>query len=74
MTILAHLRRQRQCAKLYQLGPRPLFEFLTELALEHDMGSTIDRKLSLYSGLDVDLVRALGGDHFPPLPIRSVGQ
>jgi putative DNA primase/helicase len=40
MSPLARLRRQRQCAKLHQLGPRPLFEFLTELAIEHDGGAT----------------------------------
>ncbi len=73
MTPLASLRRQRQCAHLHNLGPRPLFEFLTELASEHDIGGSIDNKLASYARLNVDIVRALGGDRFPPLPMRSVG-
>jgi hypothetical protein len=71
---MSPLARQRQCAKLHRLGPRPLFEFLAELAIEHDIGGAIDRKLSVYDRLDVQIVRAFGADQFLPLPIRSVGR
>lgn len=72
----AALRRQiRQHAvkKVYEHGPRIVFELLDELvrhfpALERE----IDQRLDRYSGLDPQIVRILRVDRFPAPPLRLV--
>ena len=68
----ADLRLQRQAERLHALGPRPIFEFCRELAEAHGIGADMQRRLAKYARLDPAVVRAFGGDHFPPPPIHEV--
>ena len=56
--------------RLHDLGPRPLYEFLREVASGSD---PIDR-LEIYARLDPAIVRALGGDQFPTPAIITRGR
>jgi hypothetical protein len=58
---------------VHRLGPRVLFELIDELDRVHGLGDDVDRRLERYAGLDLDTLRALGGDRFPASPIRVVG-
>ena len=64
----ADLRRQRQIEHLHLLGPRAVGELLREVAEDDDL----DRALEAYGCLTPDLLKALGGDQFPPAPIHGV--
>lgn len=66
--VVADLKRQRQVEHLHQLGPRAVGELLREVAKDEDL----DRTLEGYERLTSDLLKALGGDRFPPLPIHEV--
>ena len=66
--VVAALKRQRQVEHLHQLGPRAVGELLREVAKDEDL----DRTLEAYERLTADLLKALGGDRFPPLPIHEV--
>ncbi len=65
---VADLRRQRQIEHLHLLGPRAVGELLREVAEDDDL----DRALEAYGRLTPDLLKALGGDQFPPLPVHGV--
>jgi len=54
-------------SRLHALGPRPLFEFLLELADGADPWSRLEK----YASLDGDFLAALSGDELPTL--RCVG-
>ncbi len=64
----ADLRRQRQIEHLHLLGPRAVGELLREVAEDDDL----DRALEAYGRLTPDLLKALGGDQFPAVPIHAV--
>ena len=66
--IVADLQRQRCATHLHDLGARPVLEALLEL----DAGRDLDDVLARYAELDPEIVRALGADRFPPLPLRRV--
>ncbi len=66
--VVAALKRQRQIEHVYRLGPRAVGELLHEVA----EGEDLDRALAAYSRLTPDLLRAVGGDRFPPVPIHEV--
>ena len=66
--IVADLRRQRQIEHLHLLGPRAVGELLREVAEDDDL----DRALEAYGRLTPDLLKALGGDQFPPAPLHEV--
>jgi hypothetical protein len=57
-------------SKIHRLGPRPLFEFLRELAAGADLIDTLERyaRLAPLAGFIEDL----NGDRLPP-PARLVG-
>jgi hypothetical protein len=61
-------RFQRQVERLHDLGPRAVGELLREVANGADLGLCLTR----YARLDPAVVKALGGDQFPPLPIYEV--
>jgi hypothetical protein len=69
---LLRLRRQRQVERICRI-PRLVFELIEQLDRDHDLGSDLDRQLERFSGLDLEIVRAVGGDRFPPIPLRLVG-
>ena len=60
--------RERLAEHLHRLGSRPCLEALIEVA----DGADLDGVLTRYSRLDPDIVKALRGDRFPPLPIHEV--
>jgi hypothetical protein len=65
------LRRQRLVEPVNRLGPRVLFELLDELVRVYpEIGADIDRRLGRFAALDPEVLRAVDGGTFPPLPIR----
>ncbi len=56
------LRLRHLAGRVHQLGPRPLFELMCEIAGGADPLS----RFEVYAGIDPDLVRALGGDQLAP--------
>ena len=56
------LRVRALAVRLHHLGPRPLYEFLCELAGGAD---PLDR-LETYAALDPETIRVLGGCEMPP--------
>ena len=69
---VSDLRFQRQVARLYELGPRVVGEFLAELGAERLLTSLIEEKLSEYIAFPAALT-VTGGQHFPPVPLHLVG-
>ncbi len=68
VTAVTTFRRQRQIEHVYRLGLRAVGELLFEVA----EGEDLDRALKAYQRLTPDLLKAVGGDRFPPLPIHEV--
>ena len=66
--VVAALKRQRQIEHVYRLGLRAVGELLYEVA----GGKDLDRALEPYQRLTPNLLKALGGDRFPPVPIHEV--
>ncbi len=65
--LVASPRRQRAAEHLHNLGPRPVLEALAEV----EAGADLDHVLADFAQLDLETVRQLGGDRFPPTPIRE---
>jgi hypothetical protein len=71
---LRDTRFERNVGRLHAMGPRALAEFLAELGADSYRMTAIESALERYGRLDPDIVRGLGGDHFPPRPsLRVVG-
>jgi len=65
-------RLQRGAEHLHELGPRALAEFLAELAQRIcGMPATLDM-LAEYQRLSPGMMRAAGGDRFPPPGLRAL--
>jgi hypothetical protein len=65
------LRRQHLARRVHRLGPRVLFEVLDEIARDHGIAEDVDRRLAAYvDRLTPEMLRATGGDRFPPSPTR----
>ena len=62
------LNRQRQIEHVHRLGARAVAELLHEVAA----GENLDHALESYGRLTPDLLKALGGDRFPALPVHVV--
>ncbi len=66
-------RLQWGAEHLHALGARALAEMLAELARDRcDLADTLDRLDAWRAGLSPELLRAAGGDRFPPRPLRVV--
>ena len=65
---LNRLARQRAAEHLHDLGPRPTFGEMKEVAA----AAGIDDVLSRFSGLDSGVVHTIGADVFLPLPLHVV--
>lgn len=63
---LLDVRFARSCERLHALGPRALGEFLAELGAKHLIRHPIEEQLARYATLDPAILKALGGDTFPP--------
>ncbi len=66
--LVADRRRQWQFEHVTRLGPRAVGELLYEVA----DGGDLDRALAAYERLTPALLKTLGGDRFPPVPIHEV--
>ena len=60
------LHHERQVARLHALGPRPLAEFLADIARSTGQPALIADHVAEYARLDPEIVRAIGADDFPP--------
>ena len=65
-------RIQRNTAHLCALGVRPTYELLREIAAAHGLADNIEQLLARYARLDSDLIDAVGGRTFPPVPLHEV--
>lgn len=71
VTIGEAARRARLVQHLYDLGPRPVLEFVDELARAHEIGGSVDELLEVYEDLDPLIVAALGAREIPQPPIHE---
>ena len=67
------LRLQRGATHLHNLGPRATAEFLASVADRIGGWPAILAALNDYERVSPGMVRAAGGDRFPPRPLRRVG-
>ena len=69
---LSNMRFERAVVRVHQLGPRAVGELLREISHTHGLAGDIEERLARYARLDPEIVRAMGWDHFPPLPVHLV--
>ena len=62
-------RLQRRVEYLRRLGARALHELLLELITAHGIADDVERRLADFGRIDPEILRALGGDRFPPRPL-----
>ena len=67
---LAGDRYECQVVCVHALGPRPLGEMLSEIAKATGRPDIVVDRVEAYSRLDPELIRYLGGDRFPPMPLQ----
>ena len=70
--IAAGQRFERQIMRVHALGPRPLAELLDELSTATGQPALIADRVEAYAGLNPEIVRAIGADRFPPMPLEVV--
>lgn len=66
---LAGPRFEHMVECLHRLGPRPLAEMIVEIATVTGEAGLIADRLQAYAGLDPEIIRFLGADRFPPMPL-----
>ena len=64
--------RERLIERVHSLGPRPLAEMLDEIAAATGQPDVVADRVEAYAQLDPGVVRAVGGDRFPPMPLGLV--
>ena len=69
---LAGPRFEHQVEHLHHLGPRVIGELLAEIAHATGEETFIANRLEVYAELDPEVVRFVGGDRFPPMPLGVV--
>ena len=69
---LDQLRLQRGAEHLHRCGPRAIAELLADVARRIGGGPAIIAALNDYQQITPALLRATGGDRFPPRPLRQV--
>ncbi len=73
MTPLDRMRLESGAIHLHACGPRAIAEFLAEIGATIGGTPCIMGKLEQYKRrLSPELLRAVGGDRFPPRPLRVV--
>ena len=60
------LRIRALSQHLYELGPRPVYEWACEVC---GASSAALDKLEIYSRIDPDVLHAIGGDVLPPVAV-----
>jgi hypothetical protein len=68
---LKRRRRMHLARIVHGLGERPVFEAFDRLANEFDE-SVVDHLLERFANIDPAVLRALGADKLPPLPVHIV--
>ncbi len=63
---------ERQVEHLHRLGPRAVAELLIEIAHCTGQSGVIADRLQAYARLDPAVLRAVGGDKFPPIPLMAI--
>ncbi len=63
---------ERQVEHLHRLGPRAVAELLIEIAHCTGQSGLIADRLQAYAKLDPAVLRAIGGDKFPPMALELV--
>jgi hypothetical protein len=58
--------------RIHKTGERPSVELTLELARRLDAFDSLERLVHRFSAADPKLLHAVGGDRFPPSPIRLV--
>ena len=61
-------RHERMVERVHSLGPRPLAELLAEIAAVTGQHVRVVDLVEEYAALDPAVLRAVGADHFPPMP------
>ena len=61
---------ERMVERIHALGPRPFAELLDEIATATGQHAVIADRLQAYAALDPAVLRAVGGDKFPPMPLQ----
>ncbi len=64
---------ERAIEHLHRLGPRPLAELLIEIAKATGEPGLIADRIAAYAALDPEIVRFVGGNHFPKMPLTVIG-
>ena len=64
------LHFRRNVEKLHRLGPRVLHEYLVEVGAQL-IRTFLEDRIVDYADLDKRTLAELGGDKFPPLPLRE---
>lgn len=72
-SVIADLRFRRHVRHLHSLGPRAVGELLAEIGREHAIRTAIEQKLERYARLTPEQIGTVGGEDFPPAPLRVVG-
>ena len=62
----------RMVVRVHALGPRVLAELLIEIATATGQPGLIARHLEEFARLEPEIVRAVGGDRFTPMPLGVV--
>ena len=65
-------RWERQIERLHRLGPRAVAELLAALAAATGQHVRVVGLVEEYAQLDRAVLRAVGGDRFPPMPLELV--
>ena len=65
-------RFERQIERLHRLGPRVFGELLAEIAAAAGQHVRVVDLVEEYAELDPEIVRAVGGDRFPPTPLVAI--
>ena len=63
---LAGPRFEHLCRQVHALGPRPMAELFAEIATATGEPNLVVGLVEKYAELDPGVVRAVGGDRFPP--------
>ena len=69
---LAGPRFEHMVERVHGFGPRSLAEMIVEIATATGQPALITDRLQAYAGLDPEIIRAFGGDRFPPSVLGMV--
>jgi len=69
---LDFLTHDRVIERVHALGPRPLAEMLAEIATATGKPDLIADRVEAYAALDPEIVRAVGANSFPVMPLQVV--